>query len=161
MFSTRNEFVHLPNVVKPSSCLTPPSVFPCVFVHLCACAKPPLPPPPPPVSTFEFRRTQYKAGIDADAARKTRERHTDTIRKQQKDEIISAKRHVQALPPTAAAFGLGPAVGAPPIPADAITPTKNLDPTVRTRVRVLLSVHEACASIALHSCHLCGLFMCE
>lgn len=84
-------------------------------------------------SPFDFRRAQFKAGIDADAAKKKRETVINQVRKQ-KQEDRWAKFRTGA--------GMVAGVAPPPAPpvaapvADALQPTKNLDVSVLTKVRV-------------------------
>lgn len=89
-------------------------------------------------AAFGFRRRGFKSGLDVLDARKKRETTTNNIRKQKKEDQF-AKRRQASLPQASmspgAAVVAGGAYGAPPIPAEALLPTKNLDPSVKLRVR--------------------------
>jgi hypothetical protein len=74
------------------------------------------------------------AGLDSGQAKKGREMVTNQIRKQKKEEMIFKKRIGGVAP---MGFGVTPTVGAPHVPEEAITPTKNLDPLVKARVRAV------------------------
>jgi hypothetical protein len=82
-----------------------------------------------------LRRQQFKAALNHTDAKKGRELATNAIRKAKKDEIVTAKRR-QGM--AAVIPGMGGTVGVPHIPEEAITPTKNLDPVVKSKVGSML-----------------------